>query len=328
MTILNWQPGPFGGNGVLGIATNWAPGFVPTALDTLNFNSGALVTALTGTATALNANFGGPIATTWTLSGAQLNLGGLLTVSAGATLSGSGTVTGTIADNGTIMASGGLLTLSGPVSGTGQLQIAAGATLDINSTSLGEQISFLGSTGTLIDSQAGPVAAAISGFGTGDTIDLSSLTFQAGATATIAGGVLTVTSGAATETLSLAGIGNGTTFSVTADASGGTDIAILGAAAPPPPVITVPTPLTWNPPPLVVSAGKHRPRERGELGRRRPHDKRHAEFQQRREHHHADWNGHGPECEFQRPHRHYSLDTGSCALEPGRRTGRTGGADG
>ena len=248
MTILTWQPSLFGGNGVLGIATNWTPGFVPTAIDTLNFNSGALVTTLTGTATALNANFGGPTATTWTLSGAQLNLGGLLTVSAGATLSGSGTVTGTIADNGTIMASGGLLTLSGPVSGTGQLQIAAGATLDINSTSLGEQISFLGSTGTLIDSQAGPVAAAISGFGTGDTIDLSSLTFQAGATATIAGGVLTVTSGAATETLSLAGIGNGTTFSVTADASGGTDIAILGAAAPPPPVITVPTPLTWSPP--------------------------------------------------------------------------------
>jgi T5SS/PEP-CTERM-associated repeat protein len=250
MTILTWQPSLFGGNGVLGIATNWAPGVAPTSIDTLNFNSGALVTALTGTATALNANFGGPIATTWTLSGAQLNLGGLLTVSAGATLSGSGTVTGTIADNGTITASGGLLTLSGPVSGTGRLQIAAGATLDINSTSLGEQISFLGSTGTLIDSQAGPVAAAISGFGTGDTIDLSSLTFQAGATATIAGGVLMVKSGAATETLSLAGIGNGTTFSVTADASGGTDIAILAAAAPPPPVTTVPTPLSWSPPPV------------------------------------------------------------------------------
>ena len=248
MTILTWQPGLFGANGVLGLATNWTPGFVPTALDTLNFNSGALNTMLSGTATALNANFSGPAATTWTLSGAQLKLGGLLTVSAGATLSGSGTLTGTIADNGTIMASGGLLTLSGPVSGTGQLQIAAGATLDINSTSLGERISFLGSTGTLIDSQAGPFGAVISGFGANDTIDLSSLTFQADAKATIAGGFLTVTSGAASETLNLGpGIGNGTTFSVTADASGGTDIAILAAAAPPPPVTTVPTPLTWKP---------------------------------------------------------------------------------
>src|SRR3984957_18202192 len=251
MTILNWQPAPFGGTGVLGAKANWAPGFIPTALDTLNFNSGALVTNLTGTATALNANFGGPIATTWTLSGAQLNLGGVLTVSANATLSGNGTLTGTIADNGTITASGGLLTLSGPVSGTGLLQIAAGATLDINSTSLGEQIKFLGSTGTLIDSQAGPVAAAILGFGTGDTIDLSSLTFQAGATATIAGEVLTVTSGATTETLSLTGIGNGTTFTVTADASGGADIAILPPAAPPPPVTVAPTPLTWKPGPAT-----------------------------------------------------------------------------
>ena len=203
MTILTWQPGLFGANGVLGLATNWTPGFVPTALDTLNFNSGALSTMLTGTATALNANFSGPTATTWTLSGARLNLGGLLTVSAGATLLGSGTLTGTITDNGTITASGGLLTLSGPVSGTGQLQIAAGATLDINSTSLGERISFLGSTGTLIDSQAGPFGAVISGFGANDTIDLSSLKFQAGATATIAEGVLTVTSGAASETLNL-----------------------------------------------------------------------------------------------------------------------------
>ena len=70
-------------------------------------------------------------------------LGGLLTVNAGATLSGSGTVTGTVTDNGTITASGGLLTLSGSVGGTGQLQIGAGATLDVTSTSAGETISFL-----------------------------------------------------------------------------------------------------------------------------------------------------------------------------------------
>jgi Ca2+-binding RTX toxin-like protein len=251
MTILNWQPAPFGGNGVLGIATNWAPGVAPTALDTLNFNSGALVTTLSGTATALNANFSGPTATTWTLSGAQLSLGGLLTVNALATLSGSGTVTGAITDNGTIKASGGLLTLSGPIGGTGLLQIAAGATLDVTSTSAGETISFLGSTGTLIDHQAGAIGTAISGFVTGDTIDLSSLAFAPGATATIAQGVLTVTSGAVSETLSLTGIGNGTSFTVTADASGGTDIAMV----PPPPVTTVSTTLNWSPPPAAGRFG-------------------------------------------------------------------------
>jgi hypothetical protein len=274
MTLLTWQPGLFGANGVLGIATNWTPGFVPTALDTLNFNSGALNTALSGTATALNANFSGPTATTWNLSGVQLNLGGLLTVNALATLSGTGTVTGTIADNGTITANGGLLTLSGPVSGTGQLQIAAGATLDVTSTSAGETISFLAAPpgtvgGTLIDHQAGAIGTTISGFAAGDTIDLRSLTFAAGATATIAQGVLTVTSGAASETLNLGtGIGNGTSFTVTTDASGGTDIAMV----PPPPVTTVPTTLTWSPPPFIGRFGsKYRPRELGELGRCRPH---------------------------------------------------------
>ena len=94
----------------------------PTAIDTLNFNSGAIITTLTGTATALDADFSGVISP-WTLAGAQLILGGLLTVNAGATLSGNGTVAGTIADNGTIKASGGLLTLSGSVGGTGLLQL-------------------------------------------------------------------------------------------------------------------------------------------------------------------------------------------------------------
>jgi trimeric autotransporter adhesin len=226
---LTWNPSPAGRfvpvNTNLGSAANWG-GVAPTAIDTLNFNSGAITTTLTGTATALNANFSG--AAPWTLSGAQLTLGGLLTVNAGATLSGSGTVTGTITDNGTIKASGGLLTLSGPVGGTGLLQIGVGATLDVNSTSAGETISFLGGTGTLVDHQAGTIGAVISGFGAGDTIDLSSLAFAAGATASIAGGVLTVKSGAATETLRLTGIGNGSSFSVTADSSGaGTAIGIV-----------------------------------------------------------------------------------------------------
>jgi hypothetical protein len=65
------------------------------------------------------------------------------------------------------------------------------------------------------------------------------LAFAPGATATIAGGVLTVTSGATSETLHLIGINNATTFRVTADASNtGTDITIN--TAPPPPSSTPP----------------------------------------------------------------------------------------
>jgi Ca2+-binding RTX toxin-like protein len=149
----------------------------------------------------------------------------------GATMSGFGTVNGSVTDNGTINAKGGMLKLSGPVGGIGQLNIGTFATLDVNTTGTGDTISFQDSTGTLVAHQAGTVGAIISGFVAGDTIDLSSLTFNAGATATITGGVLKVTSGAATETLSLTGIGNGSSFNVTADASGGTAIAV-GTALP------------------------------------------------------------------------------------------------
>ena len=276
MTTFVWI-GPIGRFGVtndLGTAANWTPVSVPTATDSLIFSSRPGL--LTGTAQGLNADFSG--VGTWNLSGAQLTLAGLLTVdgtlstslarvtagsvavNAGATLSGSGTVTGAITDNGTIMASGGLLTLSGAVGGTGLLQIDVGATLDVKSASAGETISFLGSTGTLVDHQGGTIGAAISGFVAGDTIHLSSLTLAPGAAATIAGGVLTVTSGATSETLHLTGISNATIFSVTADASGiGTDITI-GAASPPPvstpPAVTPPPPVSTPPavtPPPPVS---------------------------------------------------------------------------
>jgi len=264
MTTFVWI-GPIGRFNVtndLGTAANWAPVSVPTATDSLTFSSRPGL--LTGTAQGLNADFSG--VGTWNLSGAQLTLAGLLTVdgtlstslarvtagsvavNAGATLSGSGTVTGAITDNGTIMASGGLLTLSGAVGGTGLLQIDVGATLDVKSASAGETISFLGGTGTLVDHQGGTIGAAISGFVAGDTIHLSSLALAPGAAATIAGGVLTVTSGATSETLNLTGVSNATIFSVTADASGiGTDVTI-GAASPPP----VSTPPPSSAPPVAA----------------------------------------------------------------------------
>jgi hypothetical protein len=249
MTTFAWI-GPIGRFNVtndLGTAANWAPVSVPTPADSLLFSNN-LGGTLTGTVQGLNADFSG--VGTWKLLGAQMTLAGLMTVD-GATLSGSGTLTGTITDNGTIMASGGLLTLSGAVGGTGLLQIDVGATLDVKSASAGETISFLGSTGTLVDHQGGTIGAAISGFVAGDTIDLSSLTFAQGAAATIAGGALTVTSGATSETLHLTGISNATTFSVTADASGiGTDITI-GAAPPPPsstPPAATPPPPSSTPP--------------------------------------------------------------------------------
>jgi T5SS/PEP-CTERM-associated repeat protein len=180
-----------------------------------------------------------------------------LTLGAGATLSGSGTVLGSIDDNGVIAATG-LLTLSGAVGGTGSLRIGAGATLDVSTTATGDAIAFLGGTGVLVARQAGTIGAAISGYGVGDTIDLRSLTFAPGATATIAAGVLTVASGAASETLRLSGIGDGSSFSASADAAGtGTDIGIVSAVVPGgtnvPPVTTAPG--GANVPPATTAPG-------------------------------------------------------------------------
>ena len=165
-----------------------------------------------------------------TLAGGTLSLSLPSLLRVHATMSGFGTVNGTLTDNGTISATGGTLTLSGPVGGIGQLNIGVGATLDVNTTGANDTISFQDSTGTLVAQQAGTVGAIISGFVAGDTIDLSALKFAPGATATIAGGVLTVTSGAAKETLSLTGFGNGSSFSVTADSSGtGTYVGVVTA---------------------------------------------------------------------------------------------------
>jgi T5SS/PEP-CTERM-associated repeat protein len=161
-----------------------------------------------------------------------------ITLSSGVTLSGTGTtfppilndvglINGSIINNGTVAANGPL-TITGSVTGTGLLQINAGAILAVNQIGVGEQIAFQGGTGTLVTQQTGTIAALISGFVVGDKIDLGGLAFTQEASATIAGGVLTVTSGLATETLNMAGIADGTQFFVSADGNG-TDIAIVPA---------------------------------------------------------------------------------------------------
>jgi len=71
------------------------------------------------------------------------------------------------------------------------------------------------------------VGATIYGLLDGDVIDLRNLAFAPGATAGFTAGVLTITSGTATETLHLAGLAASTGFAVTADAAGtGIDVTI------------------------------------------------------------------------------------------------------
>ncbi len=102
-----------------------------------------------------------------------------LKIQAGATLSGNGNVTalpssngtGGIWDDGTIQATGGTLTLNGQLGGAGQAQIAAGATLAINSSHISlNTIAFTGTNETLSLSHGFFANTTITGFSTGDSI--------------------------------------------------------------------------------------------------------------------------------------------------------------
>ena len=147
------------------------------------------------------------------------------------------TINGVIADmNGSITDSGGAGSII--LNGTGTLKLAAhdtytggtkigGGTLELatpNAAGTGN-IGFGGVT-------SGPAALRIdtlailpneiTGFGSGDTIDLAALPYVNGATANIAGNVLTVRSGGKTVTLQMQSANS--SVAVTKDASGGTEL--------------------------------------------------------------------------------------------------------
>jgi predicted Zn-dependent protease len=174
-----------------------------------------------------------------TLTG-SLSDTGTIKVDPNASLALSGTRTAAIIDNGTVVveASGGALKLSGVISGTG------GFLLDVPATSTGGSTTLELATATsapVAFDNAGTLAAkgvlkidtpasfhgAISGFGTGDTIDLAGI--GAATTAALSGNTLIVKSGAATlDTLAFAGSTAGAVFTAGTDGSGGTKITVAG----------------------------------------------------------------------------------------------------
>jgi hypothetical protein len=144
----------------------------------------------------------------------------------GARISGFGTIGAAVANDGVIEASGGTLALTQAVTGTGTLQVDAGATLQLAGVGAGSIADFSGAGGVL---GLAPMAflGTIAGFASGDTIDLAStvasaasfahdsivVTLTAGGTITLATsttltGSLTVTAGGHGDTLiSYAGSG-------------------------------------------------------------------------------------------------------------------------
>ena len=159
---------------------------------------------------------------------------GSLTIAAGGELVGNGTVDEPIINNGTITAAGGLLTLNGSVSGTGQLNVGAGASLDLGGTDV-EGISFGGNVGTAKFENPAGVTGPITGLVAGDAIDLAGI--QA-TSAFVNGSTLTVSDGSQTLSYQVSGAGlSGNVFAIENDQHGGTNL-VLGA---PGPVIGGPT---------------------------------------------------------------------------------------
>jgi hypothetical protein len=180
---------------------------------------------------------------------------GALTIDQGAQLSGRGNANAYAAliNNGTITAAGGDL-LVGATTGSGALNIAAGAILTLNgATGAGQSLAFLGGQSTLaIATEFDQPQGAITGFAAGDGIDMlgspiSAATYAARGAST---GILTLYYGnLVADTLTLLGSYAGNVFLTAGDGAGGTLITLApetGGSGGPSPGTTNPDLYNWT----------------------------------------------------------------------------------
>jgi hypothetical protein len=128
-------------------------------------------------------------------------------------------VTGSITNNGQFdISNGDAEVLKGAVSGSnGFFNLSSGSTLEFEgAVGSGQTVSFSGADQLKL-ADATAFVAAISGFGVGDTVDLT--TFGTGTTHSFSGGVLTLHSGANTAHLNF-GSGAASDFAITSTAAG------------------------------------------------------------------------------------------------------------
>ena len=151
------------------------------------------------------------------LSGDTLELGGITTIS------GTG---GSITDSGTFEVTGGTVDVTSAIAfnGTGSIEITGG-TAEFQDI-ISQSVLFSGA-GTLELSQA-TYGGTITGFGTGDALELSNQTYSPTESVTFSGSTLTVNG----ETLTLSGSYSSANFALEEDASGTTLIAYVGTSVP------------------------------------------------------------------------------------------------
>jgi hypothetical protein len=181
----------------------------------------------------------------------QVDVGITVTIS-GAITTGSGTnaLGQTIASSQPLVKSGAgtLVITSSSNSYSGGTTIDAG-TLEIGaSSSVGSGAITFNSASASLKLDATPAngstfANTLADIAVGDSIDLAGLSFQAGATATVSGSTLAVTSGGTTESFTLVSPGT-TTFSVASDGASGT-------------LVTAVTPVTQQSDPALFGTITH-----------------------------------------------------------------------
>jgi hypothetical protein len=159
---------------------------------------------------------------------------GKIVVDAGATISGFGTIGGSstkaLVDSGAIVARGGTMNVTDTISGPGTITIDPRATLDLSAAASVADIVFAaGGTEDLAVDTTAPPTSELSGFTTGDTIDLQDLRVKS---VSFASGTLTLANlaGAAIGSLEFLGTYSTANFTLHADGQGGTDIGFTSAA--------------------------------------------------------------------------------------------------
>jgi hypothetical protein len=135
---------------------------------------------------------------------------------------------GAILQSGQTLNVGGALTISGTASGGGTAAIDSGAKLTVDGALSVASVQFTGGTESLVLGSPTSVTSTLSGFGTGDTIDLVKLVANG---EHFAHGTLTLLSGSMqVAQLTLAGNYTSNNFTLTSDGNGGTDIGFVAGA--------------------------------------------------------------------------------------------------
>jgi hypothetical protein len=208
---------------VTGTLTDTGPVAVSGALDV---SGTALVIGVTLDGGTLTASTHGNLV----IGGVKGGTAGTITVESGAAVTGFGAITlAPVMDDGTITAHGGALSITDAVTGTGTLAIAASSTLLAGAAITGVSLDFA-AAGTLSLATPSSVTSTISGFQSGDVVDLQNLVAT---TLTYHGGTLILSNDqTVVDKLYFAGSYKADDFALKSDGANGTDIIYAGPQAP------------------------------------------------------------------------------------------------